>query len=46
MKRAILKLKKKPSMILIDGNKLPKIENYKLKSVIKGDQKIPSISAA
>ena len=25
MKRAILKLKKKPSMILIDGNKLPKI---------------------
>ena len=46
MKRAILKLKKKPSMIFIDGNKLPKIENYKLKSVIKGDQKIPSISAA
>ena len=46
MKRAILKLRKKPSMILIDGNKLPKIENYKLKSVIKGDQKIPSISAA
>ena len=46
MKRAILKLKKKPSMILIDGNKLPKIENYKLKTVIKGDQKIPSISAA
>ena len=33
-------------MIFIDGNKLPKIENYKLKSVIKGDQKIPSISAA
>ena len=31
MKRAILKLKKKPSMILIDGNKLPKIKNYKLK---------------
>ena len=25
MKRAILKLKKKPSMVLIDGNKLPKI---------------------
>ena len=46
MKRAILKLKKKPSMIFVDGNKLPKIENYKLKSVIKGDQKIPSISAA
>ena len=46
MKRVIKKLKKKPSLILIDGNKLPKIENYKLRSIIKGDQKIPSISAA
>jgi ribonuclease HII len=46
MKRAIIKLKKKPSLVLIDGNKLPKIENYNLKSVVKGDQKIPSISAA
>ena len=46
MKRAILKLKKKPSLVLIDGNKLPDLKNYKLKYVIKGDQKIPSISAA
>ena len=46
MKRAIKKLKKKPSIVLIDGNKLPKIKNYKLNSIIKGDQKIPSISAA
>tara|TARA_Y100001935_G_C17282250_1_gene498194 strand:- start:82 stop:642 length:561 start_codon:yes stop_codon:yes gene_type:complete len=46
MKRAIIKLKKKPSLVLIDGNKLPNIKNYKLNSVIKGDQKIPSISAA
>jgi ribonuclease HII len=46
MKRAIKKLKKKPVLILIDGNKLPKIKNYKLRSIIKGDQKIPSISAA
>ena len=46
MKRAILKLKKKPTIVLIDGNKIPEIKNYKLKSVIKGDQKIPSISAA
>ena len=46
MKRAIKKLKKKPSYVLIDGNKLPELNNYKLKSVIKGDQKIPSISAA
>ena len=46
MKRAIYKLKKKPRLILIDGNKLPEIKKYQLKSVIKGDQKIPSISAA
>ena len=46
MKRAIKKLKKKPSLVLIDGNKLPRIKNYKLKSIIKGDKKIPSISAA
>ncbi len=46
MKRAILRLRKKPSLVLIDGNKLPKIKKYKLNSVIKGDQKIPSISAA
>ena len=25
---------------------MPKIENYNLKTIIKGDQKIPSISAA
>ena len=46
MKRAILKLNKRPSLVLIDGNKLPDLKNYKLKFVIKGDQKIPSISAA
>ena len=46
MKRAIIKLKKKPGEILIDGNKIPKIKNYNLKYVVKGDQKIPEISAA
>jgi ribonuclease HII len=46
MKRAILKLDKKPFLVLIDGNKLPDLKNYKLEYVIKGDQKIPSISAA
>ncbi len=46
MKRAIIKLKKKPNLVLIDGNKLPEIKNYQLKSIVKGDQKIPSISAA
>jgi len=46
MKRAVKKLKRKPSHVLIDGNKLPNLKNYNLKAVIKGDQKIPCISAA
>ena len=46
MERAIKKLKKKPTLVLVDGNKIPIVNNYKLKSVIKGDQKIPEISAA
>jgi len=46
MKRAIKRLRKRPSHVLIDGNKLPYMKNYKLKSIIKGDQKIASISAA
>ena len=46
MERAIKKLSRKPSISLIDGNQLPIIKNYKLKSIIKGDEKIPAISAA
>ena len=46
MKRAVKKLKIKPSHILIDGNKVPDLKNYNLKAIIKGDQKITSISAA
>ena len=46
MKRAVKKLKKKPSHLLIDGNKLPDLKNLKMKAVVKGDQKIPVISAA
>ena len=46
MKRAILNLRKKPSIVFVDGIKFPKIDNYKLEAVIKGDQIVPSISAA
>ena len=31
---------------MIDGNRLPIMSGYKLKSIIKGDQKVPEISAA
>ena len=46
MKRAIKKLDKKPKLVLIDGNKTPNLKHYKLKAIVKGDKKIPSISAA
>ncbi len=46
MKRAIIKLKKKPHLVLIDGNKSPKIKNYLTRNIIRGDQKIIEISAA
>ena len=46
MKRSIKKLKSKPSLIMIDGNKSPIMNGYKLKSIIKGDQKVAEISAA
>ena len=46
MKRAIKKLKLKPTKILIDGNRLLDLNSYNLKCIVKGDQKIPEISAA
>ncbi len=46
MKRAVKKLKSKPTMVLIDGNRSPDLKCYKIKCIIKGDQKIPEISAA
>ena len=46
MRRAIKKLKKKPSYVLVDGNKIPSMKNYKMKAFVKGDKKIPAISAA
>ena len=46
MKRAIKKLKIKPKIVIIDGNKVPTMKNYNLKFMIKGDEKIPEISAA
>ena len=44
--KLIKKLKKKPTLVLVDGNKIPDMRSYNLRYVIKGDQKIPEISAA
>ena len=46
MTRAIKKLKKKPKLVIVDGNKSPILKDYKIKSLIKGDDKIPEIAAA
>ena len=46
MKRAVKKLKKKPSKVLVDGNTIPEMDNYVVRAIIKGDKKIPAISAA
>jgi len=45
MKRAIESLPLEPEMILVDGTHCPDI-NCKMEAIIKGDSKIPSISAA
>jgi len=46
MKRAIDHLKYKPNIILVDGTCAPKNMNYHFKTIIRGDEKIPAISAA
>ena len=46
MKRALDKLRQKPSMIYIDGIFAPKNLKIKYKTFIKGDEKIISIAAA
>ena len=46
MRRAINNLKKLPDYAFVDGNQFPKNFPVNGVSIIKGDQKIPSISAA
>lgn len=45
MQRAVLGLNIKPHLVLIDGNASPKLP-YDAKTIIKGDQLEPAISAA
>jgi ribonuclease HII len=46
MKRAINNLKHKPNIILVDGVHAPKNMSYHFRTIIRGDEKIPAISAA
>lgn len=45
VEKVLKKFKKKPDLILLDGS-LHAPKNYKQKTIIKGDEKIPLISAA
>ncbi|MEC8212185.1 MAG: ribonuclease HII [Pseudomonadota bacterium] len=45
MKRAVDALQIKPHKVMVDGNALPKWE-YESEAIIKGDSKVPEISAA
>ncbi|HQQ74059.1 MAG TPA: ribonuclease HII [Pseudomonadales bacterium] len=45
MRRAVEQLHLQPEYVLVDGNKLPKW-TYRAEAVIKGDSRVPAISAA
>ncbi len=45
MQRAVAGLWVVPKKVLVDGNRLPKL-NIPAEAIIKGDQKVPAISAA
>ncbi|MDH3634696.1 MAG: ribonuclease HII [Gammaproteobacteria bacterium] len=46
MKRALLGLNLVPGLVLVDGNRLPSLGNYRMRAIIKGDLYEPCISAA
>lgn len=45
MRRAVLGLRLKPAMVLVDGNRLPLLD-VPAEAIIKGDALVPAISAA
>jgi len=46
MKRALLGLGIRPGQVLIDGNRLPRVEGYSMLAIVKGDLTEACISAA
>ena len=45
MRRAVLGLRLKPKMVLVDGNRLPMLD-MPAEAIVKGDALVPAISAA
>ena len=46
MRRALLALELKPQQVLIDGNRLPQLDGYRMRAIVGGDLSEPCISAA
>lgn len=48
MSLSVRELEVKPNKVLVDGNKTPKLddESVDIQAIVKGDQKVPEISAA
>jgi ribonuclease HII len=46
MRRAVLALHTRPGLVLIDGNRLPDLDGYRMQAIVKGDLTEPCISAA
>ncbi len=46
MKRAVKKLRVKPDIILVDGNRAPMFDDTKTDCIVKGDSLVDTISAA
>ncbi len=46
MKRALLALPVKPEQVLVDGNRLPPLDGYRMLAIVGGDLSEPCISAA
>ena len=46
MRRAVMGLRLKPVMVLVDGNQLPRLESVQAEAVVGGDATVASISAA
>ncbi|MFC1770281.1 ribonuclease HII [Candidatus Margulisiibacteriota bacterium] len=46
MQKAVTALGIRPDEVLIDGDRAPDLPDYKIRTIIRGDQSIPEISAA
>ena len=46
MRRAIVDLAMRPAQVLVDGNRLPELEGYAMRAIVRGDLSESCISAA